>query len=249
MLAYGPCVTIFFDYEGKWASPEAEASSRIGVLQVLDYLHEEGIRATFNVVGGLLVSEETIIRRIINAGHEIASHTCWHEVVSSSSQCEMHDDIEGYRRLLAPYGVSLNGFRAPESRWSPPVIAALEEAGLRWDAEDDFAPTPYIIRRSQSGGHLWRMPVVTDDWKIEGMQVPPAQMLVCWEEAVHGLLLQQRYGAIGFHPWILGKDPERMLAFRAFLRFLRQQKKLSILPFGEVARVCESRLAPKEQPL
>ena len=124
------------------------------------------------------------------------------------------------------------------------MLAALCEAGLRWNAEADVFSTPYVITRA-GGNRLWRLPVVADDWMMQGSGMTPERMLAEWQANVDVIMRRRRYGAVGFHPWVLGMHPERMTAFRSLMRMLRRRDGLTLLTFGAVARECERRLAAR----
>ena len=45
------------------------------------------------------------------------------------------------------------------------------------------------------------------------------------------------FGAIGFHPWVQGKDKERLKVFEQFISDLSQRKDVTILPFKNVYEI------------
>lgn len=80
--------------------------SRFGTLKILELLHEEQICATFFCTTNFASRESSLIKTIINEGHEIASHGCSHFNLHPTdpevSKCMLEDvfDIRllGYRQ-------------------------------------------------------------------------------------------------------------------------------------------------------
>jgi hypothetical protein len=87
------------------------------------------------------------------------------------------------------------------------------------------------------------MPVFCDDWMFEEKDFKPKEMLSIWEKTVFSAMQNRRYVAIGFHPWVLGKDEARLEAFAELVDVLGRLKGVVIIPFGDVARYCESRVS------
>lgn len=230
--------TIFFDYEGEWAKVEQKSNSVIGVNHVLKTLQELNLKATFNTVGKLFERED-IIDEIIRGKHEIASHTYKHTVVKSFSRGDIVIDFNRYRKFIKRKNIVINGFRAPQSKWNFNVLDGLIESKIKWDAEDDSAAFPYIIKEV-NGQRLWRIPVKVDDWIAEGKNFSPLEMYNYWIEKYQFAIDNGFYFSIGFHPWLLAKDPERLFYFDKFLQKLVEENKLEILTFGEVASYYDS---------
>ena len=61
-----------------WSGLEARVETNTEVL--LELLSSGGATATFFVVGWVATQHPELIRRIADAGHEVASHSFWHEV-------------------------------------------------------------------------------------------------------------------------------------------------------------------------
>src|SRR5690606_6346419 len=63
----------------KWTRLEARVEANTDAL--LELLAETSTRATFFVVGWVAWRHPDLVRRIAAAGHEIGSHSFWHEVM------------------------------------------------------------------------------------------------------------------------------------------------------------------------
>lgn len=125
--------------------------------QVLDLLAHHGARATFFVVGAQAQRHPDLVRRAVDEGHEIASHTWSHADLTRLSPDAVRDELERTSELLA----GLTG--RPPALVRPPwghidavgLLAAAElGAGVvMWSelvrashAADDLAATLHDVR-------------------------------------------------------------------------------------------------------
>lgn len=238
-------VSLFFDYEGKWSRPDEENNSRKGIEYILWQLDSVDIKATFNCVGRLVEDRLDMLQKIDQSGHEIASHTVEHTLVDGWSGEKMAADINKFRKLMSPISKNVIGFRAPQSKWSFKALKALMDAGILWDAANDQAAYPYIILQKENK-RLWRMPVKLDDWNFEKHNSNPDKMFEGWCAAVVSAIKDKHYVAVGFHPWVLGKDDARLDAFSKFVNFLTGMENVAIRPFGDIASICEIRIESRK---
>lgn len=96
-------------------SRPAEASVVPMVHRFLDVCDETNTRATFFVVGMLAERYPDLVREIAAQGHEIASHSYDHRLVSSLTRGELRSDLERSKKQLEDLtGTPVVGFRAPE---------------------------------------------------------------------------------------------------------------------------------------
>jgi polysaccharide deacetylase family protein (PEP-CTERM system associated) len=118
--------------------PRQTPRSEAVVDRILALLDEHGVRATFFVLG--LVAERTpaVVRRIVDAGHELASHGYSHRMVGDLGRDGFEQDVARARGLLGDLGgVAVDGFRASTfsigrgTRWALPILARL---GHTWDS-------------------------------------------------------------------------------------------------------------------
>jgi polysaccharide deacetylase family protein (PEP-CTERM system associated) len=119
-----------------WDGLESRVEANTDALLAL--FAESGARATFFVVGWVAWKHPQLVRRIAAAGHEVASHSFWHEVVPRHSGPSLAQDLAASRKLLEDLsGCPVRGFRAPggsithATAWALDVIAA---AGFEYDA-------------------------------------------------------------------------------------------------------------------
>src|SRR4029077_15327901 len=94
------------------------------VDRLLELLARHSATATFFTVGWLAQRKPALVRRIAEAGHEIASHSWWHRRVTTLSPEEFRGVVRGCGDLREHVaGRRVAGFRAPSFSIVP---------GLEW---------------------------------------------------------------------------------------------------------------------
>jgi polysaccharide deacetylase family protein (PEP-CTERM system associated) len=84
------------------------------VQRLLELLAREQTHATFFTLGWVAERYPALVRRIVDDGHELASHGYLHERASSLSRAAFKDDVLGAKHLLEDIGgVAVQGYRAP----------------------------------------------------------------------------------------------------------------------------------------
>ncbi len=106
--------------------------------RILDQFARAGAKATFFTLGWVAERHPALIRRIVAAGHELASHGHGHQPVHAIGAAAFRADIARARAVLEDAGgVAVAGYRAPTfsmgSR-TPWAYAALEETGHRYSS-------------------------------------------------------------------------------------------------------------------
>jgi polysaccharide deacetylase family protein (PEP-CTERM system associated) len=100
---------------------------------ILGLLDEADARATFFTLGWIAERYPQVVRRIVDSGHELASHGYGHQRASDLSPDQFRDDITRAKRLLEDLGgVAVRGYRAPSfsinrNNWW--AVEELENAG------------------------------------------------------------------------------------------------------------------------
>ena len=95
-----------------WDSLECRVENNVD--RMLARFDENGARATFFTLGWIAERYPALVRRIVAAGHELASHGYGHQRASDLSRTEFEDDITRAKRLLEDIGgVAVRGYRAP----------------------------------------------------------------------------------------------------------------------------------------
>lgn len=109
-----------------------------GTERILDLLAERGVHGTFFTLGWIAQRHPALIRRIAEAGHEVASHGWEHIPVYSQSSEAFRDDVRRTRQVLEDVaGVAVTGYRAASfsidqrTPWAHEVLA---EEGYRYSS-------------------------------------------------------------------------------------------------------------------
>ncbi len=108
------------------------------VYRVIDLFAEADVSATFFTLGWVAKRHPNMIRRIVDAGHEIASHGYDHARVFTFSRREFGEDIRKAREIIEDCaGVRVTGYRAPSfsiDGRTPWAFAELAEQGYAYSS-------------------------------------------------------------------------------------------------------------------
>ncbi len=245
----------------------------IGVDAILTLLDRHATTGTFFCLGWIAEANPRIVRRIANAGHEIASHGWWHRRVGTLSPEQFRADVRDSRRLLEDIsGQLVQGFRAPSFSIVPGLEWAFEvllEEGYRYDSSlfpirrpgygYPAAPTsPHL--RSTPSGVIVEFPLTTA--RIGGLQIPAAGggyfrqfPYALTRHAFRQCQQEGRTGTFYIHPWELDDAQPRLpVSWVTGLRHYRGiagtharlERLLGDFRFTSAARRCEWRdLTPR----
>jgi polysaccharide deacetylase family protein (PEP-CTERM system associated) len=103
--------------------------------RMLELLAERGIRCTCFVLGWVADKCPQLVRRIAEAGHEIACHGYGHDLIYSLSPDQFRADLRRSRALLEDLGGQrVRGYRAPSFSITDWAITILLEEGFEYDS-------------------------------------------------------------------------------------------------------------------
>ena len=106
--------------------------------RILGLLAEHEVRATFFVLGWVAERYPEMVRRIADAGHEIGSHSYWHQEVYDHTPATFREDLKRSVGVLEEAsGQGVLGYRAPSFSLTPGcewAWDAMLDLGLRYDA-------------------------------------------------------------------------------------------------------------------
>jgi polysaccharide deacetylase family protein (PEP-CTERM system associated) len=98
--------------KGDWDGIASRVEANTGA--VLDLFAESGVKATFFTLGWVAARQPRLIRRIVDAGHEIASHGWDHQRVFTMDAATFRADLVRARTALEDAGgQAVTGYRAP----------------------------------------------------------------------------------------------------------------------------------------
>lgn len=154
----------------RWDSSECRVERNVD--RVLELLADKKIQATFFTLGWIAERYPQLVRRIVNGGHELASHGYGHERVSDLSEAEFFDDIFRAKALLEDIGgTKVQGYRAPSfsigagNLWA---LDALRRAGY------SYSSSIYPIRHDHYG--MPDAPRFAHQIRDGLMEVPPTTL-------------------------------------------------------------------------
>lgn len=140
------------------------------------------IRATFFILGWVAQRYPALVRKIIDQGHEVASHSIGHHRVTDLSREEFRQDIRDSKALLEDIsGAEVLGYRAPSFSIGERNLWALDdllEAGYRYSSSiypikhDHYGmpSAPRFAFHPVEGAAFKEMPVTTVE--ILGRKIP-----------------------------------------------------------------------------
>ncbi|MFO1187513.1 MAG: XrtA system polysaccharide deacetylase [Alphaproteobacteria bacterium] len=130
--------------------------------RLLGIFAEAGARATFFTLGWIAERHPSLVRRIVAAGHELASHGYDHRRVDGQTAEEFRADVRRAKHILEDCaGVPVRGYRAATfsvGKATPWAFRVLEEEGYAYSSSiypvrhDNYA-NPDAPRSAHARGH------------------------------------------------------------------------------------------------
>ena len=217
----------------EWDSKECRVERNVArILELLDQAH---VKATFFTLGWVAERYPQLIRRIVQEGHELASHGYAHERASDQDWDSFFTDVNLAKILLEDLtGVEVRGYRAPsfsigkDNQWA---FDCLLKAGYRYSssiypiAHDHYGmpDAPRFAYEARPG--LLEIPVTT--LRLLGRNFPSSgggyfrllpYALSRW--MLNRVNQGDRQAAIFyFHPWEIDVDQPRVEGIGAKTRF------------------------------
>ncbi len=118
--------------------PDMDCRIPRNIDRILQLFADHETKATFFTLGWVAQHHPDVVRRIVDAGHELASHGMCHRRVSSQSPDEFRQDATQAQQLLQDVGgVAVTGYRA--ASWSidkstPWAHKILAEIGYKYSS-------------------------------------------------------------------------------------------------------------------
>ena len=216
------------------------------VDRVLAMLADADVRATFFTLGWVAERYPALIRRIAEAGHELASHGFAHHRATEQNEGEFFADISLAKAVLEDVaGGEVKGYRAPSFSVGPANAWAFEciaNAGYRYSSSlypirHDHYGVPDAPRFAHEvGPRLLEVPIATvrlfsANWPAGGggyFRLLPYR-ISCWSlrriNVVDG-----KPAMFYFHPWEIDPDQPRIDGVGAKARFRHYVNLERMLP-------------------
>ncbi len=150
-------------------TPRVERNGRA----VLDLFERTGVKATFFTLGWVADRYPALIRKAVEAGHEIASHGWDHRRVFTMTAEEFRADLRRARTAIEDAcGLSPSGYRAPSfsiDKRTPWAHRVLAEEGYAYSSSvapiihDHYGwpEAPRFVHRPLADADLLELPVTT----------------------------------------------------------------------------------------
>ena len=155
------CITFDFDAMSAWIgsarsnNPSMISRGEFGAVaieRILPLLEQYAVRATFPIPGHTALAYPGLVRRIADAGHEIAHHGWVHENPARFERAQERGILErGIDALEAVVGTRPRGYRSPAWDLSHDTISLLRELGFVYDSSMMGHDTyPYYVREGDA---------------------------------------------------------------------------------------------------
>jgi polysaccharide deacetylase family protein (PEP-CTERM system associated) len=218
------------------------------VETILALLAESGAQATFFTLGWIAERYPALVRQVVAAGHELASHGYGHLRIHEQTRAEFAQDIQRAKALLEDLaGTEVRGYRAPsfsigrKTLWAFDCIA---EAGYRYSSsvypiQHDLYGMPEAPRFPyQPRDGLLEIPVTTAQLLKRNMPAGGGGYFRLLPYSISRALIrrvnrtERRSAVFYFHPWELDPTQPRITGtsvktrFRHYLNLHRTQPRL-----------------------
>lgn len=233
----------------EWDSRECRVERNID--RILDMLAQHGTQATFFTLGWVAERYPAMVRRIVEQGHELASHGYGHQRASDLTETEFFDDVQRAKNILEDIGgQSVLGYRAPSFSIGTGNLWALDtllKAGYR------YSSSIYPVKHDHYG--MPDAPRFVHEVRPGLLEVPPTTLRLFDRNlpssgggffrllpySISRWMLQQvnardaESAIFYFHPWEIDADQPRVAGidaktrFRHYVNIDRNERKLDRL--------------------
>lgn len=205
--------------------PDPEAVGPGTMERLLSALDTHDADATFFVVSEVAQRYPDRIVAAADAGHEIASHTHSHPLLTDCTLTERREELEQSREVLhSVTGADVDGFRAPAFDFGDDHFELLADAGYSYDSSvapcrsipgwyggewDVHEPTPASVLREGAPESLTELPIAV----MPGLGLPLTGTWIRFFGVHYTLLGMQLLARRGItpvlyvHPWELATLP------------------------------------------
>lgn len=221
-----------------WDSYECRVEANTD--RILELFDQKGVKATFFTLGWVAERYPELVRRIVDMGHELASHGWDHIMVTRFTRDQFAEDVRKAKCALEETsGSAVAGYRAPsysftrKNDWAHSVLA---EEGYQYSSsvapiKHDLYGIPDAPRFAhlRADGAVVELPITTT--RVIGRNMPCGgggwfrlypYSLSKW--AINRVHRQDNERAIFyFHPWEIDPDQPRVSGLNLRTRFRHYQ--------------------------
>lgn len=199
-----------FEYQGKISFEDQISISQIGLERILNILKKHNAKATFFSTVVFAENSKSLIQRLLNEGHELASHTWFH------SEFEVQHLKESRERLQELFSINVTGLRMP--RMMAVDKKEVEKAGYSYNSSINPTFLPGRYNNLKVSRTYFKEETVT---QIPASVSPNFRIPLFWlsfhnfplsfyKKLASDTLKKDHYLNIYFHPWEFAeiKNPE-----------------------------------------
>lgn len=235
------------------------------IMKILEILEAGKAKATFFVLGWVAERNPSLIRKIYEAGHEIASHGYAHKLAYRMSPEEFRDDVRKSKIAIEnSVGTAVNGFRATSFSIVESTLWALDvliEEGFSYDSSifpiyhdrygiPSWHRFPHVIKRNS--GFIYEFPPSTvkifkSNFPIAGgayLRFLPQGIISMGIKRINNM--ESQPAVVYMHPWEIDCEQPRfrvkkLTAVRHYAKLNTVENKikkiLSEFKFGSVSEL------------
>lgn len=189
------------EYKGEIPFEQQISISQHGLENILDILKKYQVKATFFSTVVFAENSKSLIERLLNEGHELASHTWFH------SEFEVGHLKESREKLEELFSAKVTGLRMP--RMMPVNEKEVEKAGYSYNSSINptFLPGRYnnlkISRTYYKEGNVMQIPAsVSPNFRVPLFWLSFHNFpLSLYKKLASDVLKKDNYLNIYFHPW------------------------------------------------
>jgi len=198
-------------------------------MELLQLFHDCEVQGTFFILGSVAEKHPGLIRSILEAGHEIASHGSGHRMITRMTPTEFREDVWKSRKILEDItGKAVLGYRAPtfsivkSTEWAYEI---LREEGFRYSSsvfpihhdrygwrEFGLFPRKMAVRGDR---WVWEVPLSVE--RVAGVNLPfggggylRLYPLFLTKYFFRRVLLIGRPAIVYIHPWEIDREHPRI---------------------------------------
>lgn len=204
--------------------------------QILAQFAENNTVATFFTLGWVAARYPALIRRIVEAGHELASHGHGHQLVHQLSPAEFREDLQRAKGTLEDAGgVTVRGYRAPtfsigpQNPWAFDVLAETGHlySSSVYPVRHDLYGAPDAPRFAHrvASGSLLEIPLTTLRLGQHNVPIAGGGYFRLMPYSVFKAALKRfnasenKAGVFYFHPWEIDADQPRITGASRLAKF------------------------------
>ena len=261
-------VSAFAPYIARSCWDRCECRIERNVEKILRLLNDHHIKATFFTLGWIAERYPQLVLKIVEQGHELASHGYGHSRVSDMSPEDFYEDIKRAKRLLEDLsGHQVIGYRAPSFSIGATNLWAFDSllnAGYRYSSSvypirhDHYGMANAPRFSFDTGGGFIEFPLSTFRMFRQNFPSSGGGYFRLLPYALSRWMLRQvnsennMPGIFYFHPWEIDVDQPRIRGidqktrFRHYINIPKMEGRLTKLftdfSWGRLDHVFEHKL-------